>query len=115
MRSKASLFLMEQLVMVLVFALAAALCLRVFAHADALSQQIACRDEAVRIAQNAAEILKDTGDPDLAEQRVDSGSFCVEISEENSGITGLSQATILVYDEESLLFSLQTGWQEVTP
>ena len=58
MKSKATLVLMEQLVMLLVFALAAALCLNVFARADEISKQTARRDEAVLIAQNAAEILK---------------------------------------------------------
>ena len=58
MKSKATLFLMEQLVMILVFALAAALCLGVFARADAMSRQLARRDEAVILARNAAELLK---------------------------------------------------------
>ena len=40
MKSKASLLLMEQLVMVLVFALAAALCLQVFLRADQISTEI---------------------------------------------------------------------------
>ena len=39
MRSKAPLALMEQMVMVLVFALAAALCLQAFALADRISRQ----------------------------------------------------------------------------
>ena len=46
MRSKAPLALMEQMVMVLVFALAAALCLQAFALADRISRQNAERDQA---------------------------------------------------------------------
>ena len=67
MRSKAPLALMEQMVMVLVFALAAALCLQAFALADRISRQNAERDQAVVAAQNAAEQVKQVrGDWDLA-------------------------------------------------
>lgn len=58
MRSKAPLALMEQLVMVLVFAVAGALCLRLFVTADKLSEKYADTDCAVIWAQTAAEILK---------------------------------------------------------
>ena len=58
MRSKAPLALMEQMVMVLVFALAAALCLQAFALADRISRQNAERDQALVAAQNAAEQVK---------------------------------------------------------
>ena len=61
MKQKTSLLLMEQLVMILVFALAAALCLQIFAKADAISQETARRDRAVVLARNAAELLKATG------------------------------------------------------
>ena len=58
MRSKAPLVLMEQLVMVLVFALAAALCVQVFVLSDQTSRSHEARDRAVVAAQNAAENLK---------------------------------------------------------
>lgn len=61
MRSKSPLVLMEQLVMVLVFALAAALCLRVFAASDQMSKRNEAVDRAVVECQNAAEILKAAG------------------------------------------------------
>jgi len=61
MRSKAPLALMEQLIMVLVFALAAALCLRAFVLADQMSERSAARDRAVMECQTAAEILKASG------------------------------------------------------
>jgi len=113
MRSKASLFLMEQLVMLLVFALAAALCLNVFARSNEISLQTGRRDEAVIIAQNAAEVLKYTSDPDLAQKTADGTGFTLEIREENSGIDGLRQAKLVVFYENSEVFSLRTGWQEV--
>lgn len=61
MRSKAPLALMEQLVMVLVFALAAALCVQAFAVSNRISETAAARDRAVQLAQSAAEIMKSRG------------------------------------------------------
>lgn len=58
MRNKAPLVLMEQLVMLLVFALAAALCLRVFLLSDQMSRRCEERDRAVVAVQNAAEMMK---------------------------------------------------------
>lgn len=61
MKSKAPLALMEQLVMLLVFALAAALCVQAFSAADSLSRQGERRDRAALLAQNTAEMLKEYG------------------------------------------------------
>ena len=61
MRSKAPLALMEQTVMILVFALAAALCLRVFVWSSQMSRHIEARDRAAVEAQCAAEIIKSEG------------------------------------------------------
>jgi len=58
MRSKAPLLLMEQLVMLLVFAFAAALCLQIFVLSGKLSEKYEIRDRAVLEAQNVAELLK---------------------------------------------------------
>lgn len=57
-RDKTSLLLMEQLVTLLVFALAAALCLQAFVTADRLSRSMADREQAAIHCQNTAEILK---------------------------------------------------------
>jgi len=61
MRSKAPLTLMEQVMMVLVFALAAALCVQVFVFSGQTSRRNEARDRAVLEAQNAAETLKAIG------------------------------------------------------
>ena len=58
MRSKAPLALIEQAIMLLVFALAAVLCLRAFVWADRQSDVNASRDRAMLQAQTAAETLK---------------------------------------------------------
>ena len=70
MRSKAPLALMEQAVMVLVFALAAVLCLRVFVWSDRTSEIGAATDMAVLKAQSAAEIIKNKGKSGQSEEDV---------------------------------------------
>ena len=107
MRSRASLVLMEQLIMVLVFSLAAALCLRCFAAAERMSQETARRDQAVRIAQNAAEHLK-AGE--IPEQPTD--GFSLELHDKKTDIPGFAHAEIRIFWETELLFSLTTGWKE---
>ncbi len=47
MKSKAPLVMMEQMVMILVFALAAALCLQAFVLSNSLSEQGQARDQAL--------------------------------------------------------------------
>ena len=59
--SKAPLVLMEQMIMLLVFALAAALCLQAFVKSDAASHRSEARDRAVTAAQTAAETLRRYG------------------------------------------------------
>ena len=61
MRSKAPLALMEQLVMALVFALSAAVCVRAFALADTQSRRSEARDRAVVAAEDLAETWKARG------------------------------------------------------
>ena len=115
MKNRTSLVLMEQLIMVLVFALAAALCLNVFAAAERISRETACRDEAVLIAQNAAEILKATsGDADrvMAELTPAAGGFRLEIEQMDTVSPLLGEAEIRVYLENEQIFMLRTGWQE---
>lgn len=61
MRSKAPLLLMEQMVMLLVFALAAAICLQAFVKSDGLSGASEDRDRAVTLCQEAAEAVRHSG------------------------------------------------------
>ena len=60
-RSRAPLALMELTVMLLVFALAAALCLQAFVASSRQAARSQARDNAVRRAQTAAETLKAVG------------------------------------------------------
>ena len=115
MKGKASLLLMEQLVMILVFALAAALCLQTFAQANIISEETARRDQAVTLAQNAAELLKATGGEEEAAEALSRNGFRVSVTRQPETIPGLARAVIQIFFKETMLFSLETGWQEVLP
>ena len=112
MRNRASLLLMELLVMVLVFALAAALCLGVFAKAGVLSKAVSRQDRAVVLAQNVAEAWK-AGKIPVATLPEEGLTFAIRPLE--PAAPGLEEAEITVYHEENLLFSLHVGRQEVSP
>jgi Tfp pilus assembly protein PilV len=137
MRSKAPLALMEQLVMVLVFALAAALCVQVFVLSGLSSRRSEARDRATLAAQNAAELLK-AGDGDEAAHlsyaaqqlggRYEQGVLWVDYSEDwepvaqdgayrltaqgtACDVPGLATADVLVADGDDVLFQLSVAWQ----
>lgn len=61
MRSKAPLAMMEQMVMILVFALAAALCLQAFVKSDQMSRDSENQDRAAALCQSAAEAIRHCG------------------------------------------------------
>ena len=138
MRSRSPLALMEQVVMVLVFALAAALCLRVFVLSEQMSQKNREMDCAVLLAQNTAETIKAYGGVEEAAEAVggtvrqtlwstyyyedltpapdmESGYYHVDVLPGNIGVEGLGQAGIEVFrwDGNEGLFALTVAWQEV--
>lgn len=127
MKSKASLGLMEQLVMILVFALSAALCLSLFVRADSLSRETSQLDRAAVLAQTGAETLKACGG-DLEETakllsgEVSGGTLLcrqediyLKITPLPGQIPGLGEAEVAVYDgeKEQILFAVTVAWQEV--
>lgn len=144
MRSRSPLPLMEQLVMALVFALAAALCLQVFAFADRVSARNEAVDRAVVECQRAAEILKMSGDGlEQAQQRAadrlggrivdgrltvyynkvwtvvqDKGDCVYRLTAtgQEQGASDLSGAEIRVVEQAdgAELFSVNVVWREVT-
>ena len=59
-KSKAPLVMLEQMVMLLVFALAAALCLQAFVKSDQMSRNSEARDRAMILCQSAAEAIRQT-------------------------------------------------------
>ena len=137
MRSKSPLTLMEQLVMILVFALAAALCLQIFVFADQSSARNEKIDRAVLACQNAAETIKATNLEDAAQLlggTFSDGVLSVrydenwELTESNctyllqaepvpSPVAGLGKAHVRVASvdtPEEVLFELTVAWQEVS-
>ena len=60
MKNKAFLSILEQLCMILIFAIASAVCLRVFYSANNISKSRDTLDQAVIAAQNTAELIKST-------------------------------------------------------
>lgn len=127
MKSRASLVLMEQLIMILVFALAAALCLQTFVKADHISRETAMQDQAVILTQNGAETLKACegdlaaaarllgGVPSGDRLTVDHREMRLELEITPSEIPGLGRAEVRVVgtETEETLFSLTVSWQEV--
>lgn len=137
MKRKAPLTLMELMVMILVFALAAALCLQAFVQSDRMSRDSEVRDRAAVACQSVAEVLRHTGgnfreaaglleaqsceddslmldyDKDwvLAE---DTMRYTVGASLMDTMLPGLEKATVWCRDEENdtELFRLEISWQK---
>ncbi len=138
MKSKAPLLLMEQMVMLLVFALAAALCLQTFVRSDSISRQSEERDRAVVMVQSAAETIRyEGGTPEnaleMAAKQLDGtyidGTLLLEYDEnwepgvggyqltahaQPSDVAGLGRALVVVEKADgTVLFQLEVAWQEV--
>lgn len=135
MKSRAPLALMEQTVMVLVFALAAALCLRAFVLADGISRRVEATDRAVLWAESAADTLK-ARKGDLARAAAELGgnldgqrwiipldetwqetagesayTLTAQPIESNQPLLGRAQIDVAEKNGDSL-FSLEVCWQE---
>ena len=117
MKKKGSLALVELAIMVLVFALAAAGCLRCFVWAKTTSEDIAIGDQAVVLGRNAAEAAKITqGDPEdmLALVTVPEG-LELKLTPLSQEIPGLGEMEITVEEDGKVLFALTAAWQEEHP
>lgn len=137
MKNKASLLLMEQLIMILVFALAAAVCLKGFAYAAQTSLAICQQEEAVFLAQSAAEQIKAHHGAVEDTQYISGGTaqdplwvcfyddqlnsvpsednwhYRLEIEKTPGNISGLGQADVRVHTADSQqLVALTVAWQE---
>lgn len=115
MKTRAVLPLMEILVMVLVFSLAAAWCLQIFARSAEISGETARLDEAVALAQNGAEILKSRA-PDaesqLAALEIPQG-MQLHYEYLETDLSNLGKARIWVTWEKETIYTLTVSWQEV--
>jgi len=106
---------MEQILMILVFAITAAVCLKGFAAANTISLKQERMHQAVVLAQNAAETLKATcGDYEALDSIVQEDDYFVLTATPNDTSTPfLGSADIQVYYDRELLFRITTAWQEV--
>lgn len=137
MRSQTPLTLIEQTVMLLVFALAAVLCLQVFVWSQNASVESRTVDHASLEAQNAAELLKNCrGDYEKAaelggwtsvsdgwtigydedwQETEQSPAYTVTVTagESTQPLLGAAEITVSEVQGEPL-FSLPVCWQEVS-
>lgn len=133
MKSKAFLPLFELIIMIGIFAAAAAVCLDAFAKADGISRAAKDLDHAVEAAENAAEMIKYTrGDLDAAAEllsgktRAGSVVICFDadwnptdaenaifrIDAVNYEGELLGKTDIHVYSGKDLIYELTVGWQK---
>jgi len=136
MNRRSVLPMMELMIMVLVFAISAGICVRCFVHADQLSKQQENKTEAVLVAQNAAELLKSSsGDMERAADRI--GGFCdgnswfipmnasweaieaveqavflLEVTRETEAALPLGTALLRVTAGDETLVEIRVAWQE---
>ena len=137
MKNKAPLSLMEQLIMLLVFALSAALCLQIYVFSGQISRRSEARSHAVTAVQNAAESVKacrgntsrypqllgGAGTGELWEIGYDDfwqevpplqASYRVLITPEVTPLPTLGRASVsAVTKSDDVLFSVTVSWQEV--
>ncbi|MBR4410703.1 MAG: hypothetical protein IKT31_05225 [Firmicutes bacterium] len=127
MKNKAPLALIELTVMVLIFAVSAALCLQAFVWSDVKSSEIAERDSAILHGETVAEVVKACrGDFDAAATILEGentedglrvyfdGELCAEVRLAETENPLLGMADIAVTDETGQeLFALTVCWQEV--
>lgn len=122
MKNRTTLLLMEQIIMVLIFALCAALCLKVFSYSDSVSLKTKASSEAALVLQTTAEKIKmDNGtdnkiiyyDVNWNETDEDSKVYQVEIKVLESEIKYLGKANLQASDKNGVLFELPVCWQEV--
>lgn len=129
MKNKTGLLLIELSVLVAVFALAAAVCLRLFAWADTAAKQDDRQDTALLQAQNAAQQVKLVrGDMEQAAQRFggqasgglwelaleDGAVLRAQRRETDTQYLGMASITVLGADG-SVLARLDACWQEDGP
>lgn len=127
MKNKTFLPMIEQMIMILIFALAAAFCLQGFAAAGRISKRQAVLTEAVVTVQNTAEILKSShGDFELAAEmqsgvltaeglQISADEYTVTVCKAEEELDLLSSAQIEVVYETDILYELTVSWQEVLP
>lgn len=129
-RSKAPLALMEQIIMILVFALAAAVCMQAFVYSNELSKNGAKKEQASTYVQEVAEHCKAyQGDLTLVQEKLggtlEKDTLVVSYAEENMKVilekqpvssesnTLLEKAKVYAKEDEGeMIFSIEIAWQK---
>jgi len=137
MKNKSPLMLMEQLLMILVFALAAAFCLQAFVLSEEISAGEERRQQAAQQAQSAVEVLKAChGEYEEAAAlfggswkdgcwtahfdedwnlSTSEGVYMMKAQAVERGLPGLGKALVQILNAEGeVLFTLPAAWQEVS-
>lgn len=138
MKNKAPLSLMEQLIMLLVFALSAALCLQVYVLSSQISRRCEAQAHAVTAVQNTAEVVKSckgdvsrysdllggTGDAHQWQigysaswdpVSLHQAAYRVLVTSGAAPVPGLGLATVSAHtDAADTLFTVTVAWQEVS-
>lgn len=141
MKSKAPLMLIEQMILLAVFAFAAALCMQAFVKSDAISKRSEARDQAVVLVETAAETLRHNSgdiektaselgaevydnsftisyDENMEKSDADENAYTLKAQLMPSSTAGLGCAYIYMSEKYNLkddLFSVTVMWQEVNP
>ena len=123
MKHRTPLVLIELTVMLLVFSLAAVLCLQGFAWASAQSLEESQKDQALQQLQNTAELLKagqDVPESMLFDENwqpvTENHSFLLRIVPVEQEISYVSTVWLEVTKADgSSLGELAVSWQEVSP
>lgn len=123
MKHRTPLVLIELTVMLLVFSLAAVLCLQGFAWADAQSVEECRKDQAMQQLQNAAELLKSGQKlPETLlfdenwQQVSEDPAFTLRLTPVEQEIPYLATARLEITKADgSALGELTVSWQEVSP
>ena len=136
-KSKSTLALMEQAVMILVFAVAATLCVQAFVRAELYSDELYRRDRAVNLCQTVAETIKaKQGDRKAAAAVLDATEtdrglllhynkewetvpesdaayvLCLEETDRDGYMT-VAQVRVTLIKSGEEVFALPVSWQEV--
>ena len=137
MKNKAPLSLMEQLIMLLVFALSAALCLQIYVFSAQISRRSEATGHAVTAVQNTAESVKfcrgnvsrypqllgGTGtsqqweigyNENWEKTSASEAAYRILITPEATSLPALGRASVTALTEtDEVLFSVSVSWQEV--
>lgn len=115
MKSRIPLLLMEQMVMLLVFALSAALCLQAFVLSDGISERSDNRDRAVTLVQETAETVRHYGGVEAAARDLmglakdEEGTPAISFDEPNR-LSGQPANTLMQYKDGTLSLFYDESW-----